>query len=439
MNLDFAELLKFYKDHTYNDLMAYWMKRLDTANGGVFNCQSNTGDQLLHEHKFTWSQGRWAYTSAQLYANTEVEVADDVRADYLETSKATSHFLMKHARLDNGNCAFVLSADGKPIMINDDGTEREKQPGEVYDYSISADRFALYGVAEYSRVSGDQEAYRWAKDLYLSCEHRQKSGTARSDYPYPTPKGFKTHGGPMGKVEDCKEMAKAADSFDDKDFATQMRDVAKQAMTDVMELFVQPDGLILEMVDEDYKPVDSLLGRYCNPGHTLEDMWFILQLADELGDEGVIGRAAEVTKATCEKAWDHEVGGGIPQFMDRETGYQPDGNVPAELEDAVMVWKLRNLWDKKLWWPHSEALYTLLYVYELTGQDWALDWYDKFHEYTFRTFPNPNKEIGEWIQIRNRKGDPENAVVALPVKDPMHIIRAFQHTINTLKRLVARD
>ncbi len=438
MKIDFKELLTFYKDHTYNNLMAYWMKRLDAEHGGVLNCQSNGGDKLLHEHKFVWSQGRWAYTASQLYDNTEGEVPEETRQAYLATAKATTGFLMKHARLDNGNCAFVLSREGQPIRLNDDGTAREKKGDEVYDYSISADLFAYYGVAEYARVSGDRAAYDWAKDLYLSYENRCKTGTARSDFPYPSPGDYKSHGGPMSKVENGKEFAKAAERFGDDDFAAGMRQIARQGMSDVMELFVQPDDLILEKLSPDYKPEDSLLGRYCNPGHTLEDMWFILQLASDIDDQDVIGRAAAVTLATCEKAWDEEVGGGIPQFMDRETGYQPSGPVPPELEGHEMIRKIRELWDKKLWWPHSEALYTLLLVHELTGESWALDWYERFHEYTFKTFPNPDKDVGEWIQIRNRKGEPDDAVVALPVKDPMHIIRAFQHAINTLKRLVAR-
>jgi len=437
MNLDFTELLEFYRDHTYNNLMAYWMKRLDTENGGVFNCLNNRGDRLLHEHKFVWSQGRWAYTTAQLYARTEGELGEDVRAAYLETSRATSHFLMDHARLENGNCAFVLSRDGRPIMIGEDGSERERRDGEVYDYSISADCFALYGVGEYARVSGEEAAYRWARDLYLSWDRRLENGTARLDYPYPVPAGYVTHDSRMERIEAGRSLAGAADRFGDTAMATAARDRARQAMNEVMEIFVQPDGLVLEMLGEDCKPVDTLLGRYCNPGHTIEDMWFIMQLARDLGDEDVVARAAEVTRATCEKAWDHEVAGGVPQFVDRDTGYQPTGNVPPEIEDAVMVHKLRNLWDKKLWWPHSEALYALLLAYELTGEAWTLDWFARFHEYTFNTFPNPDREVGEWIQIRNRQGQPEDAVVALPVKDPMHIIRAFQHTIDTLKRLLA--
>lgn len=38
-------------------------------------------------------------------------------------------------------------------------------------------------------------------------------------------------------------------------------------------------------------------------------------------------------------------------------------------------------------------------------------------------FPNTDKGIGEWIQIRDRFGQPEEKLVALPVKDPYHILR----------------
>mgnify|MGYP001161902777 CR=1 FL=1 len=40
----------------------------------------------------------------------------------------------------------------------------------------------------------------------------------------------------------------------------------------------------------------------------------------------------------------------------------------------------------------------------------------------FRTFSNTDKKAGEWIQIRDRKGDPVDQIAALPVKDPCHIL-----------------
>lgn len=92
-------------------------------------------------------------------------------------------------------------------------------------------------------------------------------------------------------------------------------------------------------------------------------------------------------------------------------------------------------WCNKLWWVHSEALYALMLAYEHSGDSWFMDTYWKLHDYVFGTFPNPNREIGEWIQIRDRQGQPEDKVVALPVKDPYHITRAFMHLIKSLERM----
>jgi N-acylglucosamine 2-epimerase len=99
-----------------------------------------------------------------------------------------------------------------------------------------------------------------------------------------------------------------------------------------------------------------------------------------------------------------------------------------------MVQQIEQNWDNKLWWVHSEALYTTMLGYRLTGDEGLLDAYKAIHEYTFRTFPHPDEQIGEWIQIRKRNGDPIDKVVALPVKDPYHIIRNFIFMIELLDR-----
>jgi N-acylglucosamine 2-epimerase len=99
--------------------------------------------------------------------------------------------------------------------------------------------------------------------------------------------------------------------------------------------------------------------------------------------------------------------------------------------------QLRESWSNKLWWVHSEALYALVLAFEHTRDPWFLDAYWKYHEYVFRTFPNPDPAIGEWIQIRDRAGRPEDKVVALPVKDPYHITRAFMHLAKSLQRMIA--
>jgi len=433
MRIDFGELLAFYRKQVYEDFVPYWMRQVDWDHGGVLNCLDHRGERLLHEHKFVWSQGRFAWLMARLYEVSEGEVAEGVRAQCLEAARGTARLLMDHARLENGNCAFVLSRDGRPIRLNDDGTARGLREGEVYDYSISADDFAAYGIGEYARVTGDAEAYAWAKDLFQSVQRRHADGTARRDYPYPPIPGYRGHR--MGTVEEAGELARVAQDFDDL-YADDLNALATECLSELLDRFVQSDGLMLEKLGPDYAPLDTLVGRYVNPGHTLEGMWFLMHQALRTGDRDVIGRCAAAVRATCRVAWDAEHG-GIPQFMDRDGG-QPAGPLPAEFTDHPMVVKLRTLWDKKLWWPHSEALYVLLLVYEHTREDWALEEYDRFHDYSFRTFPHPDTSVGEWIQIRDRRGDPEDAVVALPVKDPMHIVRAFLHIIETLKRLTGQ-
>ena len=70
---------------------------------------------------------------------------------------------------------------------------------------------------------------------------------------------------------------------------------------------------------------------------------------------------------------------------------------------------------------------------ELSGDEEFLDWHHRVHEYAFGTFPNPDKQVGEWAQVRARDGTPVDKVVALPVKDPFHITRALILCIDLLR------
>lgn len=96
-------------------------------------------------------------------------------------------------------------------------------------------------------------------------------------------------------------------------------------------------------------------------------------------------------------------------------------------------------WDDKLWWVHSEALYTTLLCYARSGDPGFLDWHDRIFAYTFRTFPNPDPEVREWIQIRRRDGSPQEKTVALPVKDPYHIARNLVLLLELLYQQSAKE
>ena len=77
---------------------------------------------------------------------------------------------------------------------------------------------------------------------------------------------------------------------------------------EVMDVFYQKDlGLIVENLSaSDNSLVDSFEGRSINPGHSLEAMWFIMDLGKRLGRPELIQRAVEIALRTIEYGWDKQ-------------------------------------------------------------------------------------------------------------------------------------
>ncbi len=429
--MSFDELRAFYEDQLFNDILRFWMARgVDREQGGFFTCFNNRGDRLLHPHKFTWSQGRFVWMLshlAQVFGGRRPAAEVD---GWMAAARAGAEFLMAHARLEDGTCAFILSREGRPILLNADGTARAAQAGESYHTSVYADLFVVYGLAEYARATRDGRAYAFARDLYDSAVRRFYAPEFKSE-PYPVPPGYEIHGRPMMMVELTHQMAQAAEVFGDAR-RDEFLALGARSLGEVLGKFRTPGNLIIEFWSAEAAKRDTLLGTYANPGHMLESMWFNIHLAERLGEPERLAQSAAVMAAAMRAGWDEECG-GLFQFVHLEGG-APRGRVPPELAEAEMVRKLRENWDNKLWWPHSEALYALLLGHARTGDEALLEWYWRAHEYTYRTFPNPDRAVGEWVQIRDRRGAPVDKVVALPVKDPFHITRVYSHIIELLQR-----
>ncbi|MFH0919836.1 MAG: AGE family epimerase/isomerase [Fibrobacterota bacterium] len=433
--LDFKFLRGFYRKELFENFIPFWLGRgIDEKEGGFFTCFSNDGKTLIHRHKFIWSQGRFLWLLSRLHAENRDALSPMDQQKCARGARRGYAFLRDHALLENGHCSFIVSETGEPVLLNPDGTARKAGAGEYYDSSLYADFFALYGVSEYARAFKEREAFEFALKLYRSIEARLVSRQFRTD-PYPVPPGYKVHGEPMIALETWQEFADTCAAFGDP-LAAELRRKCGEYVRVIMEDHLQPDNVILEFIGTDNRVYSHMLGTYINPGHTLEDCWFLIHWAQRINDAALIKRVVTVAQRAMEVGWDAEFG-GLPQFIHR-TGGAPKGEVPPELADSEMVRKLKSNWDNKLWWPHSEALYTLLLCFERSGDPVLLDAYWKAHEYTFRIFPNPDKSIGEWIQIRDRKGNPEEKVVALPVKDPFHITRNFLHALKVLDRLIGR-
>jgi N-acylglucosamine 2-epimerase len=122
-----------------------------------------------------------------------------------------------------------------------------------------------------------------------------------------------------------------------------------------------------------------------------------------------VPRAAAVVRRHLEAGWD-------PQYGGIYLGIDAAGGSAPYLANA----------EKKIWWPHTEALYALLLLERMTGGErWCREWYERVHEWSFAHFPLEERGgMGEWRQRLDRQGRPITELIALPVKDPFHLPRA---------------
>lgn len=400
------QLFTQYVDLIQDDFVPYWNRFYDEEKGGILNCINNEGDQKLSDNKFTWSEGRYLWILGRLYELKQQGVLPKLDEEgLLRQMQDTYDFLAQHSIYGDNICCYLLDRDGNKL--------EDKRTGR-YDASIFADCFALIGMAQYTKAARLKENLTAVEALYESIVARIESGEFLTE-PYPIPEGYRVHSIPMIMVNTTYEYIKMRERFDlpcEREITYGLEKV-RSILEDLYR-----GGYIREHVSTDENYEARLLDRHVNPGHTLEDMWFCAEFLKDYGNlPAYLPRILELARNAFDIGWDPEYG-GLLRFVDR-TGGTPKG-VSGDSDFERLI---QDTWDMKLWWPHSEVLYVFLYLYSLSGEQDLLERYEKASAYVFSTFPN--KEMGEWIQIRKRDGTPEEKLVALPVKDPFHILRNF--------------
>jgi N-acylglucosamine 2-epimerase len=428
MNLSrIKELIGFYENELTNNILSFWLPRcIDEVNGGYFNCFDNEGKKLVSKDKYTWSQGRFVWIFSKLATMDCETFTKAQRKEFLNLAKGGQEFLLKHCLIgeDDWRVVFLTDETGKPKYV--EGYNR-------LDMSIYADCFVIAAFAKYSLAANDKSSYEFSRKLYESALNRVRTGEFTT-LPYPLSPKYKAHGIPMIFSNITKELYVAAKRFDNKYCSLLAKNI--EAFTDdVLDNFVDENDVLHEIITSDKKFFDNLLGQHANPGHTIEDIWFIIDAADILNKPDYISKAANITKKAFEIGWDNKYG-GLLHYCGIDGG-EPIGDY-KEVEHEPMLKQLITGWGDKLWWPHSEALYTCLLMYERTKDIKFLDIYKKVFDYTYEKFPNPDREIREWIQILMRDGRPQNKIVALPVKDPYHITRNYILIIELLYKMAAK-
>ena len=425
--IELKRLAGFYENELVNHFLSFWLPRcVDQENGGFVNCFDNRGEHLVSKDKYCWSQGRFVWVFSKLAMLEAPVFSKAQRAQFLALAKHGTDFLMKHCLMgpDDWRCVFLLDEKGNPKYV--DGCDK-------LDMSIYADCFVVAGLARYALASGETEPYRFAKKLYLSIVERIRSNNFET-LPYPLSKGYRAHGIPMIQSNISRDVYLAAQKLD-PDFCGEVLANIEGFTADILDHFVDEDYLLHEILTSDNQFFPKLLGQHINPGHTLEDAWFMLDSIQLLGKNEWKDKVYHLVLKALETGWDKEYG-GILHFAGIHGG-EPVGD-NAGLEDEPMSRQLAG-WGDKLWWVHSEALYITMRCYLETGDQRFMDWHNKVSEYAFRVFPNRDPEVREWMQIQNRQGQPIDTVVALPVKDPYHVMRNLLLIIEAIYEMGLKD
>jgi N-acylglucosamine 2-epimerase len=396
-------------------IVPFWQRTLDPVRGGVFNCWNNAGTRLISRDKFTWSQGRFLWMWSRLAEATRRGLLPGSADEFVDHARKTLHFLQAHAFLADGRCAFLLSEAGEP---------KEVAAGLGLAPSIYADCFVAMGFAEFARVTRDRAVLGEACSLLDRIERRMAAGNCPT-HPAPIPEGYQGYALAMIFLNVTLVVRAACEELDAAD-AGRARERSVAAAGHILGSFVGDRGWIAEYRSRFPGAEDTLLCRHTTPGHALEGAWMLLTIAARERRAEWLARAAEVVRFALGVGWD-ELHGGLLYRVDREGGGPRGTAIGAPGEQAIV----RN-WDAKLWWVHSEALYASLLCHRLTGDEAARTGFEQVLAYAFRVFPHPDPAVGEWIQIRNRRGEPVDAVVALPVKDPYHLTRNLIQVLELL-------
>lgn len=377
-----------YKQELLQNILPFWLKNgKDRQNGGYFTCLDRKG-QVFDTDKFMWLQGRGVWCFSYMYHHVSPE------QEWLDMAVHGADFMEKYGRDAEGNWYFSLTTEGKPLV----------QP-----YNIFSDCFATMGFAALDKVLPSDRYKQIAVDTFENILRRQHNWKGVYNKAYPGTRSLKNFSLPM-------ILSNLALSLEHILGADRVNSMIPSLVHDITEVFYKPEyGLILENVMEDGGFSDSFEGRLVNPGHTIEAMWFIMDLAVRMQDESLVKKATDIMLHTIEYGWDKKYG-GLFYFLDVK------GVPPLQLE-----------WDQKLWWVHVEALVALAKSYALTRDERCARWFETIHQYTWQHFRD--ESYGEWFGYLNRRGEVLLDLKGGKWKGCFHVPRALYQVYSSFENM----
>lgn len=394
--MNFTKLAELYERELLERVMPFWLeKSQDTINGGYFTCLDRTGE-VFDTDKFIWLQGRQVWMFSRLLNDPQIRstISEHTAIEWLDCAVQGAEFLLKHGHNGEYEWYFAVEADGKALV----------EPYNIFSYT-----FATMAFGQLSLATGDSKYADVARLTFDKILARQANPKDKWSKASPGSRSLKNFALPMILCNLCLEI----ETLLPKDLVAKTID---NCITEVMDNFWRADlGIVVENLTPDNRLSDTFAGRLVNPGHAIEAMWFIMDLGKRLGNEKLIEKATDIAIRMVEYGWDHKYG-GILYFMDRL------GRPTEQLEH-----------DQKLWWVHIEAMISMIKGYQMTGNQKALEWFERLHNYSWEHFRDA--EYPEWWGYLNREGEVLLELKGGKWKGCFHVPRGLYQITQILKTL----
>lgn len=356
------------QDVLQKNILRFWLdKMVDQEHGGFYG--RIDGHEHLHAdaEKGAILNARilWAFSAAYRVLGDKA---------YLEAASRAKHYIIDHfIDPEYGGVYWSLDCNGKPL-------DTKKQ-----FYAIG---FAIYGMSEYARATGDAEALKVAIDLYRCIEEHaldheyngyieamtrdwQPIADMRlSELDANYPKSQNTH---LHIIEPYTNLYRVWKS-----------DELKASLHNLIDIFtdriLNPETHHLDLFfDMDWKRGAGALESY---GHDIECSWLIHEAALVLGDAEVLKKVEPIVEMVAKAS---------------EKGLNADGSMVHEANlDTGYV-------DSDLhWWVQAEAVVGFFNIYQYFGDESALQ--KAQHCWTYIKENLIDNENGEWHWSRRKDG-----------------------------------
>lgn len=379
-----------------NDILPFWMEKMTDSGRGGFYGRIDGGDTLHADApKGAILNARILWTFSAAYRILR-------RPEYLDTAiRAKRYIIDRFYDNDFGGVYWSLDADGNPL-------DTKKQ--------IYAQGFAIYGLSEYARATGDDEALDYAIRLFCLIEEhsfdRGRNGYVEafmrdwsvigdmrlSDKDENASKTMNTH------LHILEPYANLYRVWKDARLERQLRNMIGLFTDKIMNRETSHLDLFF---DDDW----HTRGDIVSYGHDIEASWLIHEAALVLGDKALlkeiepvivnIARAADeglnpdgslIYEQTSGRV-DKQTSGQADERTSRHgTDGEPtggQGEAPCQLVTCT------SSTDKELhWWVQAENVVGHVNLYQHFGDEAALDTAVKCWQFIKNSLVD--REHGEW-------------------------------------------